>query len=270
MHAVASHSSTEGVDLALRTLLQLRAPTDGKDSQGRTPLHLAVKRSNSDAVLTLLEHRADPNILDERDDTALSVATRLNKKDMAQVLLSHGADAQIPRLTYIVQRGHAQLLELLMAARATLPDFDHTGRTILGHAADRGHVSVLKLLLEQRADIGIEDVGSGRTSLQHAVMRGQATASEMLLQSRASLEARDAEGQAAIHFLKFDIPIPGARMEVMQLLLRHRADATVKDLEGETLAMTLCNQSSDVAFELLRALATAHGQQDLCKDNLGP
>jgi ankyrin repeat protein len=61
----------------------------------RTPLHLAVLRSdppNTRTVLLLLELGADVNCSDESKQTPLHMATLSGQMDMVKLLLQHGAN----------------------------------------------------------------------------------------------------------------------------------------------------------------------------------
>ena len=62
----------------------------------------------------------------------------------------------------------------------------NTGWTPLNSAADRGHVEVVKLLLEKGADVAVPD-NSGLTALHAAVISGHEIIVKLLIDNQASL-----------------------------------------------------------------------------------
>jgi len=62
-----------------------------KDKEGRTALHYACDRENTELVQLLLEHNADVNLEDEEGETALHYACLVGNLNIVKKLLEHGA-----------------------------------------------------------------------------------------------------------------------------------------------------------------------------------
>ncbi|KAA3673475.1 phosphatidate phosphatase LPIN [Paragonimus westermani] len=73
---------------------------------------------------------------------------------------------------------------------------DDNGMTPLHWAADRGHHDIITLLLAYSADVHVVD-HDGQTPLHYACSCGHVASAKMLVRAGASLEARDLEGQSA-------------------------------------------------------------------------
>lgn len=80
----------------IRCLLEAGATIDVRDYIGRTPLHYAVQRGNSELAKILLEIGVDPNICGDecRGATPLHSAAESAQCDMIELLIDYGADLE--------------------------------------------------------------------------------------------------------------------------------------------------------------------------------
>ncbi|KAL2132753.1 hypothetical protein VTI74DRAFT_3408 [Chaetomium olivicolor] len=93
-HHAIFHAVTKGHREILRLLLQYNAPVNVRDSQGRTPLHLAVLHDREALAKLLLQHGADVNTRDSAGRTALHYAIDNGLATIVAVLLAYGAQMQ--------------------------------------------------------------------------------------------------------------------------------------------------------------------------------
>src|SRR5438045_5390865 len=77
-------------------------------------------------------------------------------------------------LSWAADKGHVDVVKLLLNANANIEAADKYVRTPLSWAAEKGHVDVVKLLLNANANIEATDNEYGRTPLTWAAWNGNA------------------------------------------------------------------------------------------------
>jgi ankyrin repeat protein len=146
----------------LQALLQsganVNAITD-RNKEHITPLMVAVRWRNKEAVHTLVKAGARAGVRDEYGETELT--TLLNdSRDQTPIvgpLLESGVDvnaANIYGLTALMRASRAQpapVLELLIEHGANVNAKDHRGRTALSFAAENGNDAAARVLVESGA-----------------------------------------------------------------------------------------------------------------------
>ena len=190
----------------------------------------------------LLEHGADPNRAEENcpngyfPESALGHVASSGGADAAECLLSFNADpnwqpkdvAVVPPLVIAVEKGHLDVVKLLLAAKADPNVADHySGKVPLGVAAEVGNLGIVKVLLENGADpskrMEIRDVRGGSqlgwTPLMIAACEGHLDVVGVLLEARAQVNDRNANGLFPLGSAIFY-----GHSNVVALLLKHGAD----------------------------------------------
>lgn len=117
----------------------------------------AVLAGDADRVAELLDQSPELCNLAERSSDRLSV-------------LHHAA-----------RLGHLPVVELLLAAGATVDKRDHDGRTPLHWAAIRGHLEIVRVLVEAGADLNARANG-GWSAWDSASASGQQQVADFLKQ----------------------------------------------------------------------------------------
>ena len=101
---------------------------------------------------------------------------------------------------------------------------------ILIQSASNGHSNCLKILLARGANINAQDE-QGRTALMHAANNGRTHAVRILLEAGANVDMQDDNGDTAlIHSIQHNFNY----VEIMQLLLKHKANINTHNVLGWT------------------------------------
>ena len=154
-----------------------------QDSRSRTPLHVAAYLKRHDAARALLKLGANANALEIDRYDIVTIAAVANDVEMLKLAIQGGASARNVTSRYAgtaliaaAHLGHAEVVEILIAAKAPLNHVNNLGWTalmdsiVLGNGG-AGHTATLKALVEAGADVNIAD-RQGVTPLQHARQRG--------------------------------------------------------------------------------------------------
>ncbi len=219
----------------LQLLIRNGADVHRTDSQGRTPLHIAVGYSDRSMKL-LLAAGADVAAVDREGNTPLHETEVLRK---AELLVSKGADVsarnrlgQTPLHRMAGAWAGPDAMAFLVNRGASVKAVDARGRTPLHYATEHDYSSRttldrLKLLIDSGADVKAVD-SEGNTPL-HGVISDEIAA--LLISKGANVNARNALEQTPFLCVAGQQPLI---RPVLQLLLDHGASADVVDAQGRT------------------------------------
>ena len=143
------------------------------------------------AISMLIEAEADPNLKDNSGRTALYLAVQTANAEAAKLLIDAGAvmnaadNDGITPFALAAESGLAKLVGMYLS----YPDFDvdlqdEIGRTALMLASEKGHIDVVKLLLDAGADVKVTDK-MGRTALSMAERRRRKEVVQLLTEAGA-------------------------------------------------------------------------------------
>jgi len=176
---------------------------DTKDSEGRTPLAVAVQHCNIPCALGFLHRGASLDNIPDDDDHVLLLHWACEEGDQAATILilttsrvpgisTYWSPKQKERpLTAAARNGHVQLCALLVAHGVSL-DARHEidGTTALWKAAYFGHQPVVSLLASKGADIRVLS-STGESVLYAAAQKGRTPVVQMLIKEHG-LSANEA------------------------------------------------------------------------------
>ena len=190
------------------------------NGDGRSPLHLAAVRNNSDCAMKLINNCYHIDIKDNYHFTPFSLACLKGNLSLVNFMLKN--------------------YEVKKLCSSNLNDG-------LRCAAEYGHVSVMSRLLALQTDINNATV-LGETALTLA-SRGQLTAVELLLKHNADLTVTDKRG-----YMPLQLAIQSKQMDIALLLIKHGAPLYSKNAALDSplkLAMTISNPT--LVISLLEA-----------------
>ncbi|KAF3925778.1 Ankyrin-1 [Dactylellina cionopaga] len=164
---------------AAKLLVKVGANRNAKDTDGKTPLHIAPNNAR-EAVLTLIRYEASINLKDNMGQTPL------------HVFAARGDDA-------------FDLIELLIQRKAKVATTDINGQTPLHAAVMKGGTRIVGKLLEDPIVKKVIDLtdNTGKTPLHEAAQRGKHEIVHLLCKNGANRELVDKNGQMPLHLACF-------------------------------------------------------------------
>lgn len=188
---------------ALNAFYQSGTSLEEADETGRTALHIAVSRGDTNLVSFLLSKGANPNARSLHLWTPLMEAAQKGDTHLISMLISAGADVNLrdeygsSALFETARYGHADSLSLFLAAGADPAVKDCEGNTVLLTAARRGYLKTTQLLVAAGLNVNERDP-KGRTPIMEAAKNDFPTVVELLIGAGANIKARDVNGRTAM------------------------------------------------------------------------
>ena len=172
-----------------------------------SPLHIAVQKSDVQAVITLLETQAKIEARNSKGQTPL-----------------HGAT-------------NHKIVKDLVAAGADINAFDKNGNTPLHVMIMAGAVPAVQLLLQAGANVTLKNSYKGDTPLHIAVtpIFRHATIVQLLVKSGAQVNELNNFGETALHLASKNKIGPIDR-NIVKILIDHGADINVLNCAGQKAA----------------------------------
>ncbi|PNH09548.1 Ankyrin repeat domain-containing protein [Tetrabaena socialis] len=216
----------------------------------------AAKEGRLREVQTLLSDPANvnSNVQDENGWTALHCASEKGHKEMVEVLLRAGADVAAKStngwtaLHLASQKGHTEAVKVLLRAGADVAVKSNNGWTALHLASQKGHTEPVEALLRSEANVAAKS-DNGTTALHWASEKGHTGVVEALLRAGADVAAKSKDGRTAMHLASLN-----GHTEAVKALLRAGADMAAKSNDGWT---TLHGASQKGHTEVVEALLRA-------------
>ena len=208
-------------------------------AQLRNELYAAAHAGRINDVTRLLLQGADPNSKNDGGAAALHAAAIEGHTTVVKELLARGAGVD-PRnesaatpLHGACLGGHREIVRVLIGSGADVNAQLDDGGTPLHIVAEGCHTEIAGLLLGARADVRVND-NYGATPLHIAARQGCKQLAEMLLGKGADANGRDNLGVTPLHHAVIN---QGTDTELIELLLRHKADPYAKDHGGFSALM---------------------------------
>jgi len=185
-------------------LLDAGVDVDAATTSGRTCLHLAVCKGNTEVVALLLGRGADADLSEHTSGWGpLHTAAHAGHGHIVALLLQFGAsveasdkDGQTP-LCLATWKGHAECVSLLFEYGACPNTSNKAGWHPMHLAAAGGHTSIVSILARHGGHVNAAD-STGWTPLHEAAAEGHTEVVGLLLGHGARIGAVDAEGRTPV------------------------------------------------------------------------
>ena len=223
LHLAAEYAKPAMVEL----LLANGADVEVKDKYERTPLHAALSGRSAKTLALLINAKADLEARDGLGRTALMIAVQSDQSAVARFLVQHGAKIEVSvsfgegLLHTAVRTGKERETRLLLENGASLEARNAEGDTALYIAVLGSQERITGMLLDHGRTTGIavkQQDSHEDTVLHCAVRTANIKIVEMLLQAQADINARDHNGNTALHRAVLEGQEPHER--IVQLLLQ--------------------------------------------------
>ncbi|OIR14999.1 ankyrin repeat protein [mine drainage metagenome] len=185
---------------AMEALLAKRPLLDARRYDGSTPLIAAAKNGQIEAVRRLVRTRADVDEMDDRSEAAITSALDAGYAGIGRVLLD--ADATLNfhsdenERAFVTQcrMGHTGVVRLYLEHHVSA-NTSADGFSVLGAASIRGSAELVKLLIDAKAKVNAVSA-RGLTPLMIATISGNVAAVRTLLAAKADPSLRSKKGGA--------------------------------------------------------------------------
>lgn len=154
----------------IKKLVDLGLPINTKDNAGQTPLILACKHENKEAINILINNNEiEIDLQDNNGKTAIMYATIFQNFDIIKMLLNYNANINLldkendTPLMYAVMLKNLSILELLLKEKANPNIKNNKGQFPLTYAAKEHHndidvyTKIIKVLLDYDSDPKVQD-----------------------------------------------------------------------------------------------------------------
>ncbi|KAL2550807.1 Acyl-CoA-binding domain-containing protein 1 [Forsythia ovata] len=137
----------------------------------------------------------------KRKDKEINLPSAGSKGPMGPVFSSFvheeepGIESKLDAIHAFAREGDEEKLLKCIESGVPVNLKDSEGRTPLHWAVDRGHVNVIELILNNNADLNAKD-NEGQTPLHYAALCERAAIAELLVKHNADIEMKDNDGNS--------------------------------------------------------------------------
>ena len=190
-------------------------------------------------LLQVLPIEAKTNSTKKYATMAMHLAAEEGDEELANLVIAMGADLEPKRseinpdspLSIAVERGHAQLVKLLLnqsgrALDLTLEWENSYGESALHCAVRGGYGDIVSLLIEYGADVNARSNNS-YTALHLAAYEGHLSIVSTLLGRMTDINQKISSGELALH-----CAVHGGHKDIVSLLIENGADVNAQSINS--------------------------------------
>ncbi|AWP15160.1 putative ankycorbin [Scophthalmus maximus] len=193
----------------------------------------AVEHGEAEKVASLLTKKGASAVkLDSEGKSALHVAAARGQSDCLSVIVAHGADLSLTDaagfnpLHLAAKNNHTECCKKLIQSKCPVDAVDGSGKTALHHAAAGGNIQTVQLLCELKCPINLKDA-DGLTSLLLSARNAHAEVCSALLDCGAEIDASNSSGRSALM-----LAAESNAVSVVEVLVHRGANLSAVDSQG--------------------------------------
>ncbi|KAJ6031137.1 Mg2+ transporter protein CorA-like/Zinc transport protein ZntB [Penicillium herquei] len=253
-----------------------------QDNSGDTPLHIGARCGKDEVVQLLLRKGAKPDVQNSDGNKSLHLAAKCNHCNIAEDLLNQADGVNLLEMQnnlgetpyLIAAKFEAKSAVRLLIKRGANPDAqDKFQNTALHLAASEGSLETVRLFVgkeESDQHNFRESVNNlGETPLLVAIQVGEEEVVNFLLENGANLEAKDVNGNSALHFA---VSYPKTAINLLETLFAQKTTKEklleMRNNSGETPYLIAAKTTDDDAVNRLLKLLK-HGANLNAQDYRG-
>jgi ankyrin repeat protein len=188
-----------------KTLVEAGAGVDGQNEEGQTPLHLACIHGCADIIRVLFLARANVGICDKEDKAPIYMAA---------------------------ERGHTRIVEFLIDKfKASVFERSKDGSTLMHIAALNGHPDTAMVLYDRGVPLLMPNK-FGERSIHTAAKAGHVNVVKTLIKKGENVNAMTQENQSPLH-----IAVENGQSRVVETLLGYGADVQLRGGKADDTAL---------------------------------
>lgn len=192
-------------NLTAMVKLLLAKGADINHRHNKSALPIAGMMGHLGVVKVLIDHNVAINQEDKEDGTALFYACSENHTEVARFLIEKRADvnhsakctSNATPLISAAARGHQNIAELLIKAKANPNKLTHLKASALILASQNGHLSIVNTLVRHDKQINHRNF-ENKTALFFAVKHGHTKVAASLLENKADPNICDEDGTSPL------------------------------------------------------------------------